>query len=213
MNSGYLHFPEFDPVIFSIGPVSLHWYGLMYLVGFIFAMWLAGRRASRPGSGWTKNEVENLLYAGFLGVFLGGRIGYVLFYNLPVFLNDPLYLFRVWDGGMSFHGGLIGVILVMVIFAKRTKRNFFQVSDFIAPLIPFGLGAGRLGNFINGELWGRVDPSVPFTMLFRARVQRTWRCCRLILSGNPCSILTVFCRATCLSFTSWRWKAWCCLSS
>ena len=165
MNSGYLHFPEFDPVIFSVGPVSLHWYGLMYLVGFIFAMWLAGRRASRPGSGWTKNEVENLLYAGFLGVFLGGRIGYVLFYNLPVFLNDPLYLFRVWDGGMSFHGGLIGVILVMVIFAKRTKRNFFQVSDFIAPLIPFGLGAGRLGNFINGELWGRVDPSVSFTML------------------------------------------------
>ena len=166
MNSGYLHFPEFDPVIFSVGPVSLHWYGLMYLVGFIFAMWLAGRRASRPGSGWTKNEVENLLYAGFLGVFLGGRIGYVLFYNFPVFLNDPLYLFRVWDGGMSFHGGLIGVILVMVIFAKRTKRNFFQVSDFIAPLIPFGLGAGRLGNFINGELWGRVDPSVSFTMLF-----------------------------------------------
>ena len=154
MNSGYLHFPEFDPVIFSLGPVSLHWYGLMYLVGFVFAMWLATRRANRPGSGWTKNEVENLLYAGFLGVFLGGRIGYVLFYNLPVFLADPLYLFRVWDGGMSFHGGLIGVILVMIIFARRTKRTFFQVSDFIAPLIPFGLGAGRLGNFINGELWG-----------------------------------------------------------
>ena len=166
MNSGYLHFPEFDPVIFSIGPVSLHWYGLMYLVGFVFAMWLATRRANRPGSGWTKNEVENLLYAGFLGVFLGGRIGYVLFYNLPVFLADPLYLFRVWDGGMSFHGGLIGVILVMIIFARRTKRTFFQVSDFIAPLIPFGLGAGRLGNFINGELWGRVDPSFHYTMIF-----------------------------------------------
>lgn len=166
MNSGYLHFPEFDPVIFSLGPVSLHWYGLMYLVGFVFAMWLATRRANRPGSGWTKNEVENLLYAGFLGVFLGGRIGYVLFYNLPVFLADPLYLFRVWDGGMSFHGGLIGVILVMIIFARRTKRTFFQVSDFIAPLIPFGLGAGRLGNFINGELWGRVDPSFHYTMIF-----------------------------------------------
>ena len=156
MTSSYLHFPEFDPVIFSIGPVALHWYGLMYLVGFIFAMWLATRRANRPGSGWTKNEVENLLYAGFLGVFLGGRIGYVLFYNFPQFMADPLYLFRVWDGGMSFHGGLIGVIVVMIIFARRTKRSFFQVSDFIAPLIPFGLGAGRLGNFINGELWGRV---------------------------------------------------------
>lgn len=166
MNSGYLHFPEFDPVIFSIGPVSLHWYGLMYLVGFIFAMWLASRRAGKPGSGWTKNEVENLLYAGFLGVFLGGRIGYVLFYNMPVFLSDPLYLFRVWDGGMSFHGGLIGVIVVMIVFARRTKRTFFQVADFIAPLIPFGLGAGRLGNFINGELWGRVDPSFHYTMLF-----------------------------------------------
>lgn len=113
-----------------------------------------------------KEEVENLLYAGFLGVFLGGRIGYVLFYNLPLFLDNPLYLFKVWDGGMSFHGGLIGVIVAMLWFAHRTKRNFFQVSDFIAPLIPFGLGAGRLGNFINGELWGRVAPDLPWAMLF-----------------------------------------------
>jgi len=95
MNSGYLHFPDIDPVIFSVGPLSLHWYGMMYLVGFVFAMWLAIRRANRPGSGWTKNEVENLLYAGFLGVFLGGRIGYVLFYNMPLFLDNPLYLFKV----------------------------------------------------------------------------------------------------------------------
>jgi prolipoprotein diacylglyceryltransferase len=106
-----------------------------------------------------------------------GRIGYVLFYNLPVFPADPLYLFRVWDGGMSFHGGLIGVILVMIIFARRTKRTFFQVSDFIAadPVWP---GAGRLGNFINGELWGRVDPSFHYTMIFPAPVPKTWRCCR-----------------------------------
>ena len=166
MNSGYLRFPDIDPVIFSIGPVSLHWYGMMYLVGFIFAMWLATRRANRPNSGWTKNEVENLLYAGFLGVFLGGRIGYVMFYNFDLFLQDPLYLFRVWDGGMSFHGGLIGVIVVMIIFARRTKRTFFQVSDFIAPLIPFGLGCGRLGIFINFEVWWRVDPRFHYNMLF-----------------------------------------------
>lgn len=166
MSISYLKFPEIDPVMFSIGPVSLHWYGMMYLVGFVFALWLANRRAAKPNSGWTKNEVETLLYVGFVGVFIGGRLGYVLFYNLPVFLNDPLYLFKVWDGGMSFHGGLIGVICAMIWFAKRTKRKFFQVADFVAPLIPFGLGLGRVGNFINGELWGRVTFDTPWAFLF-----------------------------------------------
>lgn len=166
MSISYLKFPEIDPVMFSIGPVSLHWYGMMYLVGFVFALWLANRRATKPNSGWTKSEVETLLYVGFVGVFIGGRLGYVLFYNLPVFLNDPLYLFKVWDGGMSFHGGLIGVICAMIWFAKRTKRKFFQVADFVAPLIPFGLGLGRIGNFINGELWGRVTFDTPWAFLF-----------------------------------------------
>lgn len=166
MSISYLKFPEIDPVMFSIGPVSLHWYGMMYLVGFVFALWLANRRAAEPNSGWNKNEVETLLYVGFVGVFIGGRLGYVLFYNLPVFLNDPLYLFKVWDGGMSFHGGLIGVICAMIWFAKRTKRKFFQVADFVAPLIPFGLGLGRIGNFINGELWGRVTLDTPWAFLF-----------------------------------------------
>ncbi|MBG2838257.1 prolipoprotein diacylglyceryl transferase [Proteus terrae] len=166
MSISYLKFPEIDPVMFSIGPVSLHWYGMMYLVGFVFALWLANHRAAKPNSGWAKNEVETLLYVGFVGVFIGGRLGYVLFYNLPVFLNDPLYLFKVWDGGMSFHGGLIGVICAMIWFAKRTKRKFFQVADFVAPLIPFGLGLGRIGNFINGELWGRVTFDTPWAFLF-----------------------------------------------
>ena len=166
MSNIYLAFPEIDPVMFSIGPVSLHWYGFMYLVGFVFALWLASRRASKPNSGWTKNEVENLLYIGFVGVFVGGRLGYVFFYNLPVFLDDPLYLFKVWDGGMSFHGGLIGVICAMMWFVHRTRRRFLQVSDFVAPLIPFGLGMGRIGNFINGELWGRVTLDTPWAFLF-----------------------------------------------
>lgn len=166
MNDNYLKFPQFDPVIFSLGPLSFRWYGLMYLVGFVFALWLAIRRAKKPSSGWTKDEVENLLYLGFLGVILGGRIGYMLFYNFPLLIKEPFSLFKVWDGGMSFHGGLIGVILAMFWFAYRTRRHFFQVADFIAPLIPFGLGVGRIGNFINGELWGRVAPDLPWAMLF-----------------------------------------------
>lgn len=166
MSNTYLAFPDFDPVIFSVGPVALRWYGLMYLVGFVFAMWLANRRADKPSSGWKRSEVETLLYAGFVGVFLGGRIGYVLFYNFPLFAENPLYLFKVWDGGMSFHGGLMGVIIAMWWFARRTKRHFLQVADFVAPLIPFGLGMGRIGNFINGELWGRVTLDTPWAILF-----------------------------------------------
>lgn len=166
MTNNYLVFPQFDPVIFSLGPVSLRWYGLMYLIGFIFAMWLAIYRANKPNSCWSKDDVENLLYTCFLGVFFGGRIGYVLFYNLPLFLDNPLYLFKIWDGGMSFHGGLIGVISVIIWFSRRRQYSFFQISDFIAPLVPFGLGTGRLGNFINGELWGRVTSNTPWAMLF-----------------------------------------------
>lgn len=203
MTSSYLHFPDFDPVIFSIGPVALHWYGLMYLVGFVFAMWLAVRRANRPGSGWTKTKLKIYSMQVSQGL-LGGRIGYVLFYNFPLFLDNPLYLFRVWDGGMSFHGGLIGVILVMIIFAGRTKRSFFQVSDFIAPLIPFGTGAGRLGNFINGELWGRVDPDFRFAMLFLAHARKILRCCRHIRNGSLFLIPTAYCRATLPSCMSWH---------
>lgn len=165
MSSQYFQFPQFDPVIFNLGPVSLHWYGLMYLIGFVFARWLAVRRTKRVNSGWTVEQVDNLLFNGFMGVFLGGRIGYVLFYQFDYFLQDPLYLFRVWEGGMSFHGGLIGVILSMLITAKLQKRGFWQTADFVAPLIPFGLGMGRIGNFINDELWGRVT-DVSWAVLF-----------------------------------------------
>ncbi len=164
-HDGYWVFSQIDPVAFSLGPLSVRWYGLMYLFGFAFAMWLAGRRADAPNSGWTRNEVSDLLFYGFLGVNLGGRIGYVLFYNFELFLADPTYLFKIWTGGMSFHGGLIGVITAMIWFAHKTKRHFFTVADFVAPLIPFGLGVGRIGNFMNGELWGRVT-DVPWAIIF-----------------------------------------------
>ncbi|WP_033135509.1 prolipoprotein diacylglyceryl transferase [Aeromonas finlandensis] len=164
-HDGYWVFSQIDPVAFSLGPLSVRWYGLMYLFGFAFAMWLAGRRADAPNSGWSRNEVSDLLFYGFLGVILGGRVGYVLFYNFDLFLADPTYLFKIWTGGMSFHGGLIGVITAMIWFAHKTKRHFFTVADFVAPLIPFGLGVGRIGNFLNGELWGRVT-DVPWAIIF-----------------------------------------------
>ena len=128
MSQGYLDFPNIDPVLISFGPVSIRWYGLMYLVGFVFALWLANRRADKPDSGWTRDQVSDLLFAGFLGVVVGGRVGYVLFYNFDLFLQDPLYLFKVWTGGMSFHGGLLGVITAMFWYAKKNGRTFFGVS-------------------------------------------------------------------------------------
>ncbi|OCG17410.1 prolipoprotein diacylglyceryl transferase [Gilliamella sp. App6-5] len=155
----YLQFPNFDPIAFSIGPISLHWYGAMYLFGVLGALYLAKRRASKPNSQWTSQQVENLLFWGFLGLFIGGRLGYVFFYNISTFIKDPVILFKVWEGGMSFHGGLIGAICVIAIFAKKAKKTFMQVSDFVAPLVPIGLMFGRFGNFINGELWGRVTNS------------------------------------------------------
>ncbi|MBF4258378.1 prolipoprotein diacylglyceryl transferase [Vibrio anguillarum] len=165
MSQGFIQFPNIDPVLIAIGPISIRWYGLMYLVGFVFAMWLANRRADKPNSGWTREQVSDLLFAGFLGVVIGGRVGYVLFYNFDLFLQDPLYLFKVWTGGMSFHGGLLGVISAMFWYARKNNRTFFGVADFVAPLVPFGLGMGRLGNFMNSELWGRVT-DVPWAIIF-----------------------------------------------
>ncbi|CAM2763541.1 prolipoprotein diacylglyceryl transferase [Vibrio ordalii] len=165
MSQGFMQFPNIDPVLIAIGPISIRWYGLMYLVGFVFAMWLANRRADKPNSGWSREQVSDLLFAGFLGVVIGGRVGYVLFYNFDLFLQDPLYLFKVWTGGMSFHGGLLGVISAMFWYARKNSRPFFGVADFVAPLVPFGLGMGRLGNFMNSELWGRVT-DVPWAIIF-----------------------------------------------
>ncbi|TWX67189.1 prolipoprotein diacylglyceryl transferase [Colwellia demingiae] len=165
MTDKFLQFPVIDPIIFSIGPVSLRWYGTMYLIGFLAAMFMANKAADRSNGLWTRDQVSDLLFYGFLGVILGGRVGYVLFYQFEYFLSDPLYLFEIWQGGMSFHGGLLGVILAVFIFARKTNKSFLVVGDFVVPLVPIGLGMGRLGNFINAELWGR-QTDVPWAMVF-----------------------------------------------
>ena len=150
-----LHYPHINPIAFRIGPVAVHWYGIMYLIGFAAAWWLARSRASRPGSTWRPVDVDDFVFYAMLGVILGGRVGYVLFYGLSFWSKDPWYPLKIWEGGMSFHGGLIGVLVALSIFAMRRGRHIGDVFDFAAPLPGIGIFAGRLGNFINGELWGK----------------------------------------------------------
>ncbi len=158
-------FPVIDPVAVQLGPLSVRWYGLMYLLGFT-AAWLLGRhRAARPGSGWTPAQVDDLITYCVLGVVVGGRVGYVLFYDFMGLVHDPLLLFKVWQGGMSFHGGALGMCAVLWYFGKKTGRTFLAVSDFTVPLGPLGLFAGRIGNFINAELWGKPT-DLPWGMVF-----------------------------------------------
>ncbi len=158
--------PEIDPIAISFGPLKVHWYGLTYVSAFVIAWALGVSRARKPGSGWKVDEVGDLIVAGAIGVVLGGRLGYILFYKFAYYLQHPLEIFYVWQGGMSFHGGLIGVIVAMAWYAHKTNRNWSTVLDFQAPLVPLGLGAGRLGNFINQELWGKVS-DVQWAMVFR----------------------------------------------
>lgn len=148
-------YPHIDPIIIAVGPLAIRWYGLMYLLGFAAGWLLARKRALRPGSTWTPTDVDDLIFFAALGVIIGGRLGWVLFYGLEEVLAHPSRIIRVWEGGMSFHGGLIGVMVAVAVFAKRRGRRVADVFDFTAPLPALGLFFGRIGNFINGELWGK----------------------------------------------------------
>ena len=169
-----LTYPQIDPVALRLGPVAIHWYGLTYLVAFALFFFLATRRLRhQPYASitqpvpWTQRDIEDLLFWGVMGVILGGRLGYVLFYKPAYYLSHPLEIFAIWQGGMSFHGGMLGVIVAMMLWAHRRGRPWLQVTDLVAPCVPLGLASGRVGNFINGELWGRpADPSLPWAMVF-----------------------------------------------
>ncbi|MEE8059736.1 MAG: prolipoprotein diacylglyceryl transferase [Pseudomonadales bacterium] len=166
--------PNFDPVALSLGPITVHWYGLMYLISFAVAWGLAVRRSRFDYTPLQRDQVDDLIFYGALGVVLGGRFGYVLFYNVDKFLLDPLWLFKVWQGGMSFHGGILGVFVAMVLYARHIKVGAGELLDFMVPIVPIGLGMGRIGNFIGQELWGRAT-DVPWAMVFPADPERLAR--------------------------------------
>ncbi len=163
-----LTYPQIDPVAVNLGFFQIHWYGIMYLCAFGMAYFLGSVRAKRMNPVWTAEQLSDLIFYGAIGVILGGRFGYVFFYSFEQFLANPLWLFQVWKGGMSFHGGFLGVLVALMFFAKRYQLGFWQVVDFVAPIVPTGILFGRIGNFIGGELWGRpvINPDYPLAMIF-----------------------------------------------
>ncbi len=158
--------PNFDPIAISLGPIAVRWYGLMYLTAFASGWWLGRRRIDQGLAPVTRQQFDDLLFAAVLGIILGGRLGYVLFYKPSYYLSHPLEVLYIWQGGMAFHGGLLGVLVAMAIYAHRNRLDWWRIMDFVAPLVPLGLAAGRLGNFINGELWGRTT-DLAWGMVFR----------------------------------------------
>jgi len=177
-----LVYPEFDPIIIQIGFIKVRWYGLMYVLAFLFAWWLARRRCQQSHSPVKPTEVDDLIFNGMLGVIVGGRVGYCFIYGWDYLVKDPLYLFKVWEGGMSFHGGLAGVMFAMWLFGRSRGKTMWQMTDFVAPLIPLGLGFGRIGNFINGELWGKPT-DVAWGVLYDGTVRHASQLYEAALEG------------------------------
>ncbi len=171
-----MNYPEINPIAVQLGPLAVHWYGLMYLVGILAGWYLLVRRTRRADIHWTPNQIGDLIFYAALGVVLGGRIGYVLFYNFSYYFSHPVRIVQVWDGGMSFHGGLVGVLVACGLYAWRHHRHYFDAVDLLVPVVPIGLAAGRLGNFINGELWGKVA-NLPWSMRLPCTEERFARYC------------------------------------
>ncbi len=202
-NATWLH-PQFDPIAVSIGPIAIHWYGLMYLLAFTLVLVLGRLRLQSPAYrslSMTARDLDDLILYGVFGVILGGRLGYVLFYKPGYFLAHPIEAFAIWQGGMAFHGGLIGLIVAMALFAYRRKKSFLELSDFVAPLVPLGLAAGRLGNFINGELWGRpTEAALPWAMVFPQAGD--------LLARHPSQLYQMLLEGLLLFAVLWRFSAY-----
>lgn len=175
-------YPEIDPILFQIGFLKIRWYGLMYVIGFLAAWWLARRRCQRADSPVNQAQVDDLLFYGMLGVIIGGRVGYCLVYGWDELLKDPLYLFKITEGGMSFHGGLAGVMTAMWWYGRKLGKTIWHILDFVAPIVPIGLGAGRVGNFINGELWGS-ETTVAWGVMYQGIVRHPSQLYEAALEG------------------------------
>lgn len=177
-----LTYPDIDPVAIALGPLKIRWYGIMYLLGFVAAWYMLRRRTRKSWVPFSAAQVEDIIFYGVLGVILGGRLGSMFFYNFDSLLADPLSLLRIWEGGMSFHGGLLGVLVAMYLFARKHGFQFWQVVDFVAPVTPLGLGAGRIGNFINGELWGKPT-EVPWAFVVNGTARHPSQLYEALLEG------------------------------
>ena len=188
-----LTFPNIDPVAIDLGFIQIRWYGISYIAGILGAWALLHYRAKSGRFGWTTEQVADLIFYGILGVILGGRLGSVLFYNLPYYLDNPLDVVKVWQGGMSFHGGLLGVMIAGWLYGRRINKAFFEVTDFLVPVVPVGLFTGRIGNFINAELWGK-PADVPWAMVFPNAGA---------LSRHPSQLYEAFLEGLCLFIILW----------